>query len=110
MGLFTGFKKAKLEKKFRKNEWVIIQSIPFLQLEQLIVEHVESGGEIEDDYERLKPDTKKWECELRKGTSILTCIWMAQHQGLIYGPERVLSGLAEKLNLKPSSSLTYTWF
>jgi len=27
--LFTSFKKSRLEKKFKKNEWVIIQPIPF---------------------------------------------------------------------------------
>lgn len=55
MGLFTGFKKARLEKKFIKNEWVIIQSIPFAQFEQLIVEHVDDGWEIEDDTFVFKP-------------------------------------------------------
>ena len=46
MGLFTSFKKSRLEKKFKKNEWVIIQPIPFAQFEQLIVDHVD-GGEME---------------------------------------------------------------
>ena len=91
MGLFTSFKKSRLEKKFKKNEWVIIQPIPFAQFEQLIVDHVDGGWEIEDDYERLAETTAKWQCELRKGTSILT--W--------YGP--------------PNSKVSYTarrvlWF
>ena len=50
MGLFTNFKKSRLEKKFKKNEWVVIQPISFAQFEQLIVDHVDSGWEIEDDY------------------------------------------------------------
>ena len=74
MGLFTSFKKSRLENKFKKKEWVIIQPIPFAQFEQLIIDHVDSGWEIEDDYERLAENTSNWQCELRKGTSILTCI------------------------------------
>ena len=62
MGLFTNFKKSRLEKKFKKNEWVVIQPISFAQFEQLIVDHVDSGWEIEDDYERLAENTSKWQC------------------------------------------------
>lgn len=110
MGLFTSFKKSRLENKFKKKEWVIIQPIPFAQFEQLIVDHVDSGWEIEDDYERLTETTAKWQCELRKGTSILTCVWTTKECGLVYGPSRVLNGLAEKLNLKPSTTIIQPWF
>ncbi|AGP78973.1 hypothetical protein I633_16130 [Alteromonas mediterranea 615] len=54
MGLFTNFKKSRLEKKFKKNEWVVIQPIPFAQFEQLIVDHVDSGWE-------LKTTMKGWQ-------------------------------------------------
>lgn len=110
MGLFTSFKKSRLEKKFKKNEWVIIQPVPFSQFEQLIVDHVDAGWEIEDDYERLAEATAKWQCELRKGTSIVTCVWTAKHLGIIYGPERVLAGLSEKLNIPASTTIAKTWF
>lgn len=110
MGFFTSFKKSRLERKFKKNEWVIIQPIPFSQFEQLIVEHVDAGWEIEDDYERLAETTAKWQCELRKGTSILTCVWTAKHQGILYGPERVLTGLSEKLTIPTSTTISTTWF
>ncbi|APE02904.1 hypothetical protein BM526_14200 [Alteromonas mediterranea] len=110
MGLFTSFKKSRLENKFKKKEWVIIQPIPFAQFEQLIIDHVDSGWEIEDDYERLTETTAKWQCELRKGTSILTCIWTANHQGIVYGPERVLTGLSEKLKVSTSKTITTPWF
>ena len=110
MGLLTNFKKSRLEKKFKKNEWVIIQPIPFAQFEQLIVDHVDTGWEIEDDYERLAETTLKWQCELRKGTSILTCIWSSKQKGIVYGPERVLSGLSEKLGVPASMTITSTWF
>ena len=110
MGLFTNFKKSRLEKKFKKNEWVIIQPVPFDQFEQLIVEHVDNGWEIEDDYERLAESTAKWQCELRKGTSILTCVWTTKDFGRIYGPSRVVNGLAEKLNVKASATIAQPWF
>jgi len=110
MGLLTGFKKSSLEKKFRKSDWVIIQSIPFAQFEQLIVDYVDSGWEIEDDYVRLQEDTPKWECILKKGTSILTCIWTVKAHGQVYGPSRVLNGLAEKLNMKPTTTISQPWF
>lgn len=110
VGWFTGFKKSRLEKKFRKNDWIIIQPIPFSQFEQLIIEHVEGGWEIEDDYERLEPNVSNWHCELRKGTSILTCIWMSEYQGLIYGPKIALASTAEKLGIKVSKSITHAWF
>lgn len=110
MGLFTNFKKSRLEKKFKKNEWVIIQPVPFEQFEQLIVEHVDNGWEIEDDYERLAESTAKWQCELRKGTSILTCVWTAKQQGLVYGPKRGLNALSEKLNIPTSKSILSVWF
>tara|TARA_Y100000296_G_scaffold85847_1_gene123772 strand:- start:2715 stop:3047 length:333 start_codon:yes stop_codon:yes gene_type:complete len=110
VGLFSNFKKSRLEKKFRKKEWVIIQPVAFHKFEQLIVEHVESGWEIEDDYERLTENTVKWQCELLKGTSIITCVWTANQQGVVYGPERVLAGLSENLNIPTSSTITTTWF
>ncbi len=92
MGLFTSFKKSRLEKKFKKNEWVIIQPVPFTQ------------------FERLAETTAKWQCELRKGTSILTCVWTAKQQGIVYGPERVLTGLSEKLTIPTSTTIATTWF
>jgi hypothetical protein len=110
MGLLTGFKKHSLEKKFKKSDWVIIQSIPFSQFEQLIVDYVDSGWEIEDDYIRLQEETPKWQCILKKGTSILTCIWTMKGQGQVYGPSRVLNGLAQTLNLPTSNTITQPWF
>lgn len=110
MGLFTSFKKSRLENKFKKKEWVIIQPIPFAQFEQLIIDHVDSGWEIEDDYERLTETTAKWQCELRKGTSILTCVWTASHQGSVYGPERMLNDLSKKLQIPASKKVSTTWF
>lgn len=110
MGLFTGFKKARLEKKFIKNEWVIIQSIPFAQFEQLIVNHVDDGWEIEDDYLRLQADTPLWQCILKKGTSILTCVWSSKVQGQVYGPERVLNDLTKTLNLEAANTIDKVWF
>ena len=110
MGFFTNFKKSRLEKKFSKNEWVIIQPVPFTQFEQLIVDHVDAGWEIEDDYERLAETTPKWQCELRKGISIVTCVWTAKQQGTIYGPERVLADLSEKLSIPTSTTIASTWF
>lgn len=110
MGLFTGFKKARLEKKFIKNDWVIIQSIPFAQFEQLIVDHVDDGWEIEDDYLRLKEDTPLWECILKKGTSLLTCVWSAKVGGQVFGPARVLNDLASTLNLDATDTIEKVWF
>ena len=110
MGLLTGFKKSSLEKKFRKNDWVIIQAIPLAEFEQFIVDYVDVGWEIEDDYVRLLEDTPKWECTLKKGTSILTCIWTMKERGQVYGPSRVLNGLAEKLKMKPTTTISQPWF
>ncbi|KXJ60661.1 MAG: hypothetical protein AXW14_11640 [Alteromonas sp. Nap_26] len=110
MGLLASFKKSRLERKFKKNDWVIIQSIPFEQFEQTIVDYVDDGWEIEDDYQRLAPETTTWQCELRKGISTLTCVWSASVSGQIYGPERVLTSLASKLNLSISTSISHPWF
>lgn len=104
MGLLSKLKRSWTERKFKKHDWRIIQSIPFNTFEETIASHVDDGWEIEEDYLPLKASTKKWKCELKKGTSILVCTWSSEHQGQIVGPERVVTGLASSLNLPAFNS------
>jgi hypothetical protein len=107
VGILSKLQRSWTERKFKKHDWRIIQQIPFDAFEQLIVSHVDDGWEIEEDYLPLKESTKKWECELKKGTSILVCTWSSDKLGQVVGPERAVTGLASKLNLPAHTSPQY---
>lgn len=99
MSFFNTIMQRYTARKFKKHDWRIIESIPFLTFEKLIVNYVENGWEIADDYRVLNEDAKQWQCSLRKGTSILVCSWSAKALGNVVGPARPVEGLGAELGL-----------
>ena len=99
MDFFITLKRRFIARKFRSKDWHIIQHIPFKAFETLINDYVENGWEIESDYHPLKPECSKWQCKLRKGSTVLSCIWRKNAQGEVVGIARVVDSIGAALNI-----------
>ena len=99
MDLFIILKRRYIARKFSLKDWRIIQPIPFNVFETLISDYVENGWEIESDYPQLTPDSRKWQCKLRRGSTVLACKWRKNEQGEVVGAARVVDNIGAVLNI-----------
>ncbi|AXR08076.1 hypothetical protein [Salinimonas sediminis] len=92
--------------KFKRNDLRIIEHIPAATFSQILQQYCAQGWELTDAY-RPFDEAQRWQGKLRKGTSVLTCIWQPEQAGHIYGLSRIINGMAAQFSLVAKPAPTY---
>lgn len=99
MGILHKLKRSWIERKFKKNNLGIIQSVSKDTFHGIIDVLHSRGWEVSFDY--FGPDgwSDKGSCKVRKGVSVLDFSWSSDSKGSITGMNRIVAGLANEFEL-----------
>lgn len=84
--------------RFKKQQLNIIENIPAETFSQILDTYVSKGWEVSHSYGAFSAENNKWDAQLRKGTSELQLRWKKAHQGSLFGPDRIVRGVAEEFS------------
>ena len=103
MTLLQQIYKKYIQYKFKRDNLNIIENIPALRFDEVVLACIKGGWETDYAYLPFSRDVvnqqNQWQCKLRKGTSTLICQWKHATSGSIRGPKRIVKGLGSEFEL-----------
>lgn len=99
MSFVNGLGKKITSWKYKYYELNIVQSMPTEVFNDVLQQYKEQGWEVTDAYTREASGLAYKHCKLRKGNSVLNCAYNDVNKGSIWGPARIIKGLAKEFKL-----------